>query len=185
MPRSGAPLLKRQSAVFGLVTMMLLSACAVDQRQVAGPVVPAAAAEPRPWGWGYSAKAKAEMAATFGVASLAAPDSRWVSDVPATGPVRVVVSLSDQMAWVYRGKKNHESPVGQFPILDKQVFHRSNRYSAAPMPFMLRLNRYGVALHGGVVPGYPASHGCFRLPMSFAKKLFATVARGDVVYVEG
>jgi lipoprotein-anchoring transpeptidase ErfK/SrfK len=176
MPRSGAPLLKRQSAVFGLVTMMLLSACAVDQRQVAGPVVPAAA---------------------FGVASLAAPDSRWVSDVPATGPVRVVVSLSDQMAWVYRadrligastissGKKNHESPVGQFPILDKQVFHRSNRYSAAPMPFMLRLNRYGVALHGGVVPGYPASHGCFRLPMSFAKKLFATVARGDVVYVEG
>lgn len=197
MPRSGAPLLKRQSAVFGLVTVMLLSACAVDQRQVAGPVAPAAAAEPRPWGWGYSAKAKAEMAATFGVASLAAPDSRWVSDVPATGPVRVVVSLSDQMAWVYRadrligastissGKKNHESPVGQFPILDKQVFHRSNRYSAAPMPFMLRLNRYGVALHGGVVPGYPASHGCFRLPMSFAKKLFATVARGDVVYVEG
>ena len=124
-------------------------------------------------------------------------ESRWVGDIPADGPTRVIVSLSDQLAWVYRGdrmiaattvssgKKDHESPVGQFPILDKEVFHKSNRYSAAPMPFMLRLNRWGVALHGGVVPGYPASHGCIRLPLPFAKKLYGVVARGDMVFVEG
>ena len=158
------------------------------------PIAPAA---PAKYGWGYTEMAKAEMAATFGTTTLRTADSRWVSDSPATGPTKIVISLSDQLAWVYRGermigvttvssgKTDHESPVGQFPILDKQVFHRSNRYSNAPMPFMLRLNRFGVALHGGVVPGYPASHGCIRLPMSFAKRLFANVSRGDQVYIEG
>jgi lipoprotein-anchoring transpeptidase ErfK/SrfK len=181
--------------VFAVVAALLLSGCdTASPPQVAGPVAPPAPAQ---WGWGYSQKAKAEMAATFGTVALKPAESRWVSDVPAEGPTKIVVSLTDQLAWVYRGdrmiaattissgKKDHESPVGQFPILAKEVFHKSNRYSAAPMPFMLRLNRWGVALHGGVVPGYPASHGCIRLPMAFAKKLFGYVARGDNVYVEG
>ncbi|GAC1577581.1 MAG: hypothetical protein NVS3B5_09730 [Sphingomicrobium sp.] len=176
------------------VAALLLSGCASTDPQLAAPLAPVA---PTQWGWGYSQKAKAEMAQTFGTSALKPAESRWVSDIPTEGPTRIVVSLSDQLAWVYRGdrmiaattvssgKKDHESPTGQFPILAKQVFHRSNRYSAAPMPFMLRLNRWGVALHGGVVPGYPASHGCIRLPMAFAKKLYGYVSPGDNVYVEG
>ena len=181
--------------VIALTALLALSGCATNAPpQLAGPVAPQAV---KPWGWGYADKAKAEMAATFGTVALKPAESRWVSDIPADGATKIVVSLSDQLAWVYRsdrmiaattvssGKLNHESPVGQFPILGKEIFHRSNRYSAAPMPFMLRLNRYGVALHGGVVPGYPASHGCIRLPMAFAKKLYGYVSRGDAVYVEG
>ena len=180
------------SAAFFLAATLALAGC--QTQQVAAPAAPPA---PTVWGWGFSQKAKAEMATTFGTTTLPAPESRWVPDVPAAGPVKVVVSLTDQLAWVYRGDrmigvttvssgmKDHESPVGEFPILGKEAFHRSNRYSNAPMPFMMRLNRYGVALHGGVVPGHPASHGCIRLPMAFAKKLFATVSRGDTVYIEG
>ena len=180
--------------VVALTTTLLLNACATTPTQVAAPVAPAAPARS---GWSYTDKAKAEMAATFGTTALKPADFRWVSDIPATGPTKIVISLSDQLAWVYRGdrmiaattissgKKDHESPIGQFPILAKEVFHRSNRYSNAPMPFMLRLNRWGVALHGGVVPGYPASHGCIRLPMAFAKKLYGYVATGDPVLVEG
>ena len=183
-----------KSIVIAVTAALLLSGCATQMPQVAGPV---AAPVPAKYGWGYSEKAKAEMAVTFGTAALKPADSRWVADLPAEGASKMVVSLSDQMAWVYRGEKmiaattissgktDHESPVGQFPILAKEVFHRSNRYSSAPMPFMLRLNRWGVALHGGVVPGYPASHGCIRLPMAFAKKLYGVVSRGDVVFVEG
>jgi len=180
--------------IISLAAALLLSGCATMPPQVAAPVVPTA---PAKYGWGYTDKAKAEMAATFGTVALKPAESRWVSDIPADGATRIVISLSDQLAWVYRGermiaattissgKKDHESPVGVFPILAKEVFHRSNRYSAAPMPNMLRLNRWGVALHGGVVPGYPASHGCIRLPFAFAKKLYGYVARGDNVYVEG
>jgi lipoprotein-anchoring transpeptidase ErfK/SrfK len=192
----GEPVVK--PVVIALAAALLLSGCATapPPRPIASPVAIAPAA-PAKYGWGYTDKAKAEMAATFGTTAFKAAESRWVGDIPTSGPTKIVISLTDQLAWVYRGdrmiaattissgKFNHESPVGEFPILDKQVFHRSNRYSAAPMPFMLRLNRYGVALHGGVVPGYPASHGCIRLPMGFAKKLFANVARGDKVFVEG
>jgi len=185
--------LKRLSIV--IATALLVAGCAVSRPETAGPIAPSPA--PKPWGWGYSDKAKVEMAATFGTTSLKPADFRWVEDIPKTGETRIVVSLTDQMAWVYRGdrmiaattvssgKVKHESPMGQFPILEKTAFHRSNRYSAAPMPYMLRLNRWGVALHGGVVPGYPASHGCIRLPVAFAKKLFGYVSRGDEVYVEG
>ena len=187
--------MKRLSIVISLAATLALAGCATQPPKIAAPVV--APPAPKPWGWGYSDKAKAEMAATFGTTSLKPADFRWVDDIPKTGETRIVVSLTDQMAWVYRGnrmiaattvssgKVKHESPMGQFPIMEKKAFHRSNRYSAAPMPHMLRLNRWGVALHGGVVPGYPASHGCIRLPVAFAKKLFGYVARGDNVYVEG
>ncbi len=188
-----------KSVVIVLAAALLLSGCATTPPSpIVGPVAIAPSpSAPAKYGWGYTDKAKAEMAATFGSVALRPAESHWVSDIPTSGPTKIVISLTDQLAWVYRGdrmiaattissgKTNHESPVGEFPILDKQLFHRSNRYSAAPMPFMLRLNRFGVALHGGVVPGYPASHGCIRLPIGFAKKLFANVARGDKVFVEG
>ena len=102
----------------------------------------------------------------------------------ASSGVRVVVSLPLQKAYVFEdgellwtapvstGKSGHETPVGTFPILQKKVHHRSSTYDDAPMPYMQRLTWQGVALHAGRVPGYPASHGCIRLPSGYAKKLY-------------
>src|SRR4029078_1991445 len=70
-----------------------------------------------------------------------------------------------------------------FSSLEKQKFHHSNIYSGAPMPFMNRITWSGTALHAGVVPGYPASHGCIRLQFSFAPKLFQITTVGDNVIV--
>ncbi|MFS2110020.1 L,D-transpeptidase family protein [Sphingomonas sp. Sphisp140] len=112
-------------------------------------------------------------------------------------PVSIVVSIPDQRAYVYRGghlvgastvstgSDGHETPVGAFTILQKKVFHRSNLYSNAPMPFMQRLTWDGIALHAGRLPGYPASHGCIRFPAAFAKQLYAlTELGGDVMVTD-
>ncbi len=104
--------------------------------------------------------------------------------IPPDRGVRMVVSLPQQRLYVFRdgelfttsavstGKRGHGTPTGTFRILQKAVFHRSNLYSSAPMPYMQRLTEGGVALHAGHVPGYPASHGCIRLPSAMAKKLY-------------
>ncbi|MEO5640924.1 MAG: L,D-transpeptidase family protein, partial [Sphingomicrobium sp.] len=101
-----------------------------------------------------------------------------------------------QMGYVYRagqligvttvssGKTDHETPTGVFPILDKKKVHHSKTYDNASMPYMQRLNNYGVALHGGNNPGYPASHGCVRLPMKFAARLFELTQTGSPVIIE-
>ena len=119
----------------------------------------------------------------------------WQPERAASGPVEVVISLPKQRAYVYRGgtlmaastissgKPGNDSPVGAFQILEKKKDHRSNKYNSAPMPFMQRLNWYGVALHGGQIPGYPASHGCIRLPMGFAQKLFGVTSVGAKVVI--
>ncbi|WP_309611469.1 L,D-transpeptidase family protein [Sphingomonas sp.] len=143
-----------------------------------------------------AAVARADMADRFGVDALAAGQYRWARDIPATGPTKIIISLSDQLAFVYRGdeligvstvssgKTDHETPTGTFPILAKERVHRSQKYDDAPMPYMQRLNQYGVALHGGHLPGYPASHGCIRLPMEFAAKLFNLTSTGSAVIIE-
>jgi lipoprotein-anchoring transpeptidase ErfK/SrfK len=109
--------------------------------------------------------------------------------------VRILVSLPQQKAWVFddgalvatspvsTGKRGHSTPAGTFPILQKKVHHRSNKYSNAPMPYMQRLTWGGVALHAGSLPGYPASHGCIRLPRAFAKKLYELTDHGTLVTV--
>lgn len=110
-------------------------------------------------------------------------------------PVKLVVSLPRQTIKVYRGKKlilssrvstgqpGYETPAGVFTILQKRRWHKSNIYSDAPMPFMQRLTWSGIALHAGRVPGYPASHGCIRLPRRFAIQLFSLTRRGAQVVV--
>jgi lipoprotein-anchoring transpeptidase ErfK/SrfK len=109
---------------------------------------------------------------------------RWRTRYGARGRLRVVVSIPQQRAYVFdgaslvatsrvsTGRRGHETPVGTFRILEKAVAHRSNRYANAPMPYMQRLTSYGIALHAGHLPGYPASHGCIRLPWGFARKLY-------------
>ena len=122
--------------------------------------------------------------------------ARWLpAAATATGQVSIIVSLPLQRAWVFRGgtliglttissgQPGYDTPVGRFTILEKQVTHHSNLYENAPMPFMQRLDDYGVALHGGHLPGYPASHGCVRLPPQFAAKLFAATAIGTEVVI--
>jgi len=86
--------------------------------------------------------------------------------------------VADESGTIYSfdvstGRPGHATPTGTFTILGKAVKHRSNIYSNAPMPYMQRLTNGGVALHAGHVPGYPASHGCIRLPLAFARQLYA------------
>ena len=109
--------------------------------------------------------------------------------------VSIVVSLGAQQAYVYRGARligvstistgsaGRETPTGEFTILQKKTFHRSNLYSNAPMPYMQRLTWDGIALHAGHLPGYPASHGCIRLPKAFARQLYALTDMGGTVSV--
>ena len=81
------------------------------------------------------------------------------------------------------GKPGYGTPSGLFSILEKRRFHRSSTYNNAPMPWMVRLTWSGVAFHAGPLPGYPASHGCIRLPSQFAPKFFGAVVRGDTVWI--
>ncbi len=119
----------------------------------------------------------------------------WMPELAPNGPVVIVVSLPAQLAYVYRngvriavanvstGRPGFDTPAGVYSILQKHREHFSNRYDNAPMPFMQRLSWDGVALHAGNVPGYPASHGCIRLPYAFAEKLFRLTSQGMTVVV--
>lgn len=120
---------------------------------------------------------------------------RWHPELAPHGPMLIVISIPKQMASVYRngvrigqstvstGKKGYETPTGVFTILQKKAEHYSNLYDDAPMPFMQRLTWSGVALHAGHVPGYPASHGCVRLPYGFSQKLFEATGTGMTVLI--
>ena len=120
-----------------------------------------------------------------------------ITDPDNGEPLTLVVSLRDQQLDIYRGltliakskvssgNATYPTKTGVFSILEKQRYHHSNMYSAAPMPWMQRLTWSGTALHAGVVPGYPASHGCIRLPFSFAPKLFQITIGGENVIVTG
>lgn len=113
----------------------------------------------------------------------------------APSQISITVSLADQRAYVYRdgemigvttvstGARGRATPVGSYTILQKKTFHRSNLYSNAPMPFMQRLTWSGIAMHAGHLPGYPASHGCIRMPRAFAEQLYSMTDLGVSVSV--
>lgn len=122
-------------------------------------------------------------------------DFIWQPERSPSGPVAIIVSLPEQRVYVYRngieiavstcstGKKGHRTPTGVFTILQKDKHHRSSTYNNAPMPNMNRLTWKGIALHAGKLPGYPASHGCVRLPMEFSEKLFGITHLGTPVII--
>ncbi|HWC17013.1 MAG TPA: L,D-transpeptidase family protein, partial [Terriglobales bacterium] len=126
---------------------------------------------------------------------LGTGDYVWEPEVSPAGPVVIIVSVPEQTLYIYRngvrigrstvstGKPGHSTPTGVFTILQKEVSHRSNLYHGAPMPYMERVTWGGVALHAGQLPGYPASHGCVRLPMDFAEKLYTVTQKGTTVIV--
>jgi len=142
------------------------------------PAPPAGAAAPEP-------------VATLGSTDVTAPEKALapaptpaVASAGSDNGVLIVVSLASQKAFVFKdgelwgsstvstGRSGKRTPVGRYTILEKQVHHISRKYDNAPMPYMQRLTWGGVAMHAGHVTGRPASHGCIRLPRSFAKKLY-------------
>ena len=110
-------------------------------------------------------------------------------------PLQIVISIADQTISVYSGDAliarsvvstgvpEHPTPMGVFTVIQKQRWHRSNLYSDAPMPYMQRITWSGVALHAGVLPGHPASHGCIRLKEDFAVELWRLTKLGNRVII--
>lgn len=140
--------------------------------------------------------------ATFNILSEIEParplkpgEFSWDSEATATGELTVVIDLKRQLAHIYRrgheigvatissGRRGYETPPGDYVILEKSIDHYSDLFDLAPMPYMQRLTWTGVALHGGKVPGYPASHGCVRLPEAFAHILYFETRLGGRVIV--
>lgn len=121
----------------------------------------------------------------------------WNTEGVSSGSVAALVSIPEQRLYLYRngsliaistvstGKRGYGTPAGVYSVLEKDKNHRSRTYDNAPMPYANRLTWEGVALHAGNIPGYPASHGCIRLPMQFAKQLFDVSTLGMTVVVAG
>jgi hypothetical protein len=144
-----------------------------------------------------AAEAASALTPAAAAGTLAPGRFVWRADAAAaaSGPVRVLVSLPLQVAFVFKGGAlvgvssvssgvaGYDTPTGTFPILQKDKDHKSNIYDDAPMPYMLRLTWDGVALHAGKVTGEPASHGCVRLPLAFARKLYDLAEVGASVSV--
>lgn len=111
------------------------------------------------------------------------------------GPLVIAISIERQTLRVFdanglfaetpisTGMRGHSTPMGVFSIIQKNKWHRSNIYSGAPMPYMQRITWSGIALHAGALPGYPASHGCIRMPMAFATRIWGWTRMGARVII--
>ena len=143
----------------------------------------------------FAQGAKTSSSIDTDVADLKPGQFIWNGDLAPDGPMTVIVHIPTQRAYVYRngirigvttvstGKDGHKTPTGIFTILQKNKDHKSNLYNNAPMPYMQRLTWDGIALHAGNLPGYPASHGCIRMPMEFSKLLYEASSMGMTVVV--
>src|SRR6185312_13334623 len=118
----------------------------------------------------------------------------WLTAKPRA-PLIIAISIGKQTMKVYdanglfaetpisTGMRGHSTPTGAFSVIQKQKLHHSNIYSGAPMPYMQRITWSGIAIHAGVLPGYPASHGCIRMPMAFAIKMWNWTRMGARVVI--
>ena len=182
-----------------VAAMAVLASCSTGP----APVRIAEAPPPAPvsnlpykWTLGNAPQAYKDMAATFGRANLKTGEYVWAKTIPE-GETRVVIDRLIQVAYVYRGdalvgattvstaRQGYITPLGEWKILEKRPFYRSKKYDNAPMPFMQRIDEYGIALHGGGTPGRPESHGCIHLPTKFAQKLYGLTKIGSKVVIEG
>src|SRR5256886_1849049 len=119
----------------------------------------------------------------------------WEPERAPEGPLLIVASTTEQVAYVYRngiriarssvstGRPGHPTPTGVFTILEKEVHHTSSIYKGAEMPYMERVTWGGIALHAGDLPGYPDSHGCIRVTLEFSKLLFGVTMKGATVII--
>lgn len=140
-------------------------------------------------------QARIDMLDAFGPKILKPGQYLWRDVADTAGQERVVVSLTDQMAYLYRGntlvaastissgRDSKPTPVGIFAVLNKTPMYHSKKYDNAPMPFAQFFDPAGIALHAGSVGNEPNSHGCVHLPTAFAKKLYSATDVGTPVYV--
>jgi hypothetical protein len=172
----------RSHRVVRFLGSLLCLACALQGGSVVADSVPF---------WG----AKTSVAIDTPISRLKRGEFLWMGEAFSSGPLVMVVSLTEQKAYVYRngiligaatvstGRPGHITPTGVFTVLQKQKEHRSTIYDGAPMPYMERLTWGGIALHAGGLPGYPESHGCVHLPSEFAKRLFDISPAGMTVVI--
>jgi lipoprotein-anchoring transpeptidase ErfK/SrfK len=152
---------------------------------------------PYQWTLGNAPQGHKDLVATFGRLGLKPGEYMWTSSIPTDGEIRIIIDRLTQMAYVYRDDKlvgaatvstarqGYITPLGEWKILEKRPFYRSKKYDNAPMPWMERIDEYGIALHGGGTPGHPESHGCIHLPNKFAEKLYGLTKIGTKVIIEG
>jgi lipoprotein-anchoring transpeptidase ErfK/SrfK len=182
-------------AAFGAA---LLAGCATAPKVVhAPPPVPPPAELPYRWTQGNASQAHKDAVALFGPLYMKPGEFKWAADVPQAGDTKVVIDTLTQLFYVYRddklvgvatistGKKGRETPLGFWSVMLKKKLGYSRKYDNAPMPFMQMYDPMGIAFHAGPNPGYPASHGCVRLPLKFAEKLFGLTQVGTKVIIEG
>lgn len=182
------------------IAAALLASCSTAPRQVAMAPLPAAppkAELPYKWTQGDAEKAHADAIALFGPLHMKPGEFQWAASVPEAGESKVVIDLLQQLFYVYRGdklagiatissgKKGKETPLGLWKVMLKKKKGYSRKYDNAPMPFMQMYDSKGIAFHAGPNPGYPASHGCVRLPLKFAERLYGLTTVGTPVIIEG
>ena len=130
-----------------------------------------------------------------GTTDLKPDEYIWNPEASPTGPVGIIVDLTRQTLYVYRGGKqigraavstgikSHPTAPGTYTILTKNETYHSEKYHEASMPFMERITWDGMAIHGGNNPGKPSSHGCIHVPLDFAEKLYGITQKGDTVLI--
>ena len=191
----------RRSWSFAVGAALVLSGCstAPQPKVAAAPAVVARTPAPLPYRWtqGNAPQAHQDMLAAFGPLHLRPGQYRWLPVVPAEGDAKVVIDLLTQRFYIYRGeklvgvstissgKKGKETPLGLWAVMLKKKQGYSRKYDNAPMPYMQMYDEKGIAFHAGPNPGYPASHGCVRLPVKFAERLFGLTKVGTEVIIEG
>ena len=180
-------------------TAIFMAGCSTGPAPKVAAVAREPVSQPVPYLWtqGNAPQAHKDMVAIFGRVGLKPGEYLWASSIPTTGETRIVIDRLTQMAYVYRDDKlvgattvstatrGRITPLGFWSVLEKRPMYRSKKYDNAPMPWMQRIDEYGIAFHGGKNPGYPASHGCIRMPMKFAEKLYGLTKIGSKVVIEG
>ena len=175
--------------------LALAGSCVLSSALVSTPAFALETPEAQMAAMDAASQARIDMAEAFGDKVLRPGQYVW-RDVPdQAGPERVVVSLSDQMAYLYRGdtlvaattissgRSDKPTPTGVFSVLNKTPMYRSKKYDNAPMPYAEFFEPHGIALHAGYVGNQPNSHGCVHLPTGFAKKLYSITDIGTPVYI--
>ena len=177
----------------------LLASCstAPPRRVAVAPPPPTPPELPYHWSQGNAPQAHKDAVALFGPVALKPGQYKWAAEIPAEGETKVIIDRLTQLFYVYRGdklvgvasastgKKGRETPLGFWKVMNKKKLGYSRKYDNAPMPYMQMYDPKGIAFHAGPNPGYPASHGCVRLPKPFAEKLFSLTKVGTEVIIEG
>jgi lipoprotein-anchoring transpeptidase ErfK/SrfK len=175
--------------------LAIAGACTLAVTTAASPALALETWEAKMEASDAASQARLDMVDAFGPKVLAPGQYLWRNVPDSAGAERVVISLSDQLAYVYRGdtlmavttissgRDDKPTPSGIFAVLGKQPMYRSKKYDNAPMPFAEFFDPAGIALHAGYVADHPNSHGCVHLPLPFAKKLYSVTDVGTPVYI--